>query len=215
MEIKDNSAACVQKIIIADDHAIFRQGLIKLLNTSGNIAINGECCNGEDALQLIRESRPDIAILDISMPLLNGIEVTMAVRNELPDTKVILLTMHNEPAVAKRSLRAGASGYVLKDSAFDELLDAINCVVSGEIFVSPSLKPEDIIMADENIPVLTGREAEVLQLITDGCTNRDIAKKLGISLKTVDSHRTNVMHKCGTHTTADLVRYAIKAAMVK
>lgn len=203
------------RVIIADDHAIFRQGLIRLLHTSGDIALEGECCNGQDALQLIRASRPDVALLDISMPLLDGIEVAKAVRNELLNTKVILLTMHNEPAVAKRAMSAGISGYVIKDSAFEELLNAINCVVAGGIFVSPSLKPEVLGLADESIPVLTEREAEVLQLIVYGLNNKTIAQKLGISIKTVESHRTSIMHKCGTHTTADLVRYAIKMALVK
>lgn len=203
------------RIVVADDHVIFRQGLIRLLQTSGDISIEGECCNGQDALQLIRESRPDIAILDISMPLLDGIEVAMAVGNELLGTKVILLTMHNEPAVAKRAMSAGISGYVIKDSAFEELLDAINCVVSGGVFVSSSLKPEVLGLAGESILVLTERETEVLQLIVYGFNNKAIAKKLTISSKTVDSHRTSIMHKFGTHTTADLVRYAIKMALVK
>lgn len=203
------------RVIIADDHAIFRQGLIRLLHMSGDIAIEGEFCNGQDALQFIRKSGPDIAILDISMPLLDGIEVAMAVRNELLGTKVILLTMHNEPAVAKRAMSAGISGYVIKDSAFEELLNAINCVVAGEIFVSPSLKPEVLELTDENLPVLTERETEVLQLIVYGLNNKTISKKLGISLKTVDSHRNNIMHKCATHTTADLVRYALKTYLVK
>lgn len=203
------------KVIIADDHAIFRQGLLKLLQTSEDIAIEGECCNGGDALQLIREARPDIAILDISMPVLGGIEVAGIVKKEGLNTKVILLTMHNEHAVAKRAMAAGISGYVVKDSAFEELLSAIDCAVSGEMFISPSLGYKDVGLTNGNIPVLTGRETEVLQLIAGGFNNREIAKKLGISPKTADSHRTSIMNKLGTHTTADLVRYAIKAALVE
>lgn len=210
-----NDAACMIRVIVADDHTILRQGLVKLLRSSGGVAVEGECCNGQEALQLIRAVKPDIAILDISMPLLDGIEVSKIVSKELPATKIILLTMHKEPVVVKKAMRAGISGYIIKDSAFQELLDAIACVVTGGIFLSSSLNQEFLNITAENTPILTGRETEVLQLIVYGFNNKIIAKKFGISIKTVDSHRTSIMHKLDTHTTADLVRYALKGRLVK
>lgn len=203
------------RIIIADDHAILRQGLVKLLKSDSSINIERVCGNGYDAMHFIRELSPDAAILDVSMPLLDGIEVAKKIRDEKLKTRVILLTMHKKSAVAKMALKAGASGYVLKDSAFEELLEAINCVIAGGVFVSPSLRAEVMDTSDIDMPVLTEREYEVLRLIVSGLTNKKIAEKLGISIKTVDSHRTNIMQKCDMHTTADLVRYAINAALVK
>lgn len=195
------------RLTIADDHTIFRQGLIRLLQSSAEIVIVGECGNGLDALAMIRDLKPDIAILDHIMPFLDGIEVFHKVRRERLDTKAILLTAHKNHLLAEQTVKAGISGYVTKDTAFEELFEAIRCVASGNRFISPSLKGKAF--------PLTERELVVLQLIVEGLSNKMIAERLCVSLKTVDTHRTNIMRKLGLHSTASLVRYAIDAGLAK
>ncbi len=206
------------KVIIADDHAIFRQGLSGLLQSKEGIVVTGEAADGDEALRLIYETKPDIAILDISMPGPGSIEIIKEIRKKGLNTRVILLTMHTNPLMVEQFMKAGVSGYIPKDNAFSDLLYAIQTVASGGKFISPSITREvfdEQGSGQEVQGILTNRECEVLQLIASGLTNKQIADKLLISLKTVETHRTRIMQKLDLHTTADLTRYAIKAGLVK
>ncbi len=204
------------KIIIADDHAIFTEGLSIMLSTASDIVVLGKATEGNGALKLIDTLHPDVAILDISMPGMNGIEIAKEVYRKRLNTKIILLTMHNNPFTAGKLLRSGVSGYVMKEDAFKDLMHAIKTVRSGGQFVSPSLAEKMSCLRNskaEGFAGLSGREKEVLQLISSGLTNKQIAARLLISVKTVESHRTNIMQKLCIHNTAELVRYAIKEGL--
>jgi DNA-binding NarL/FixJ family response regulator len=194
------------RVVIADDHTIFRQGLRQLLGSAEGIVIVGEATDGHEALELVLETKPDAAILDISMPGLGGLGVAEEVLKRGLPTRVVFLTVHNNPVVANRALKAGVSGYVLKDNAFEDLLYALHTVISGGTFISPSLAGQVGLGQDE---VLSGRERDILQLIASGHTNRQMAQKLFLSVKTIETHRANIMKKLHLHTTADLTRYAM------
>jgi len=206
------------RVIVADDHVIFRQGLLNLLQSSKHIAVAGEAGAGPETINLISREKPDIAILDISMPGFDGFEILQRIQSEGMNTKVIFLTMYKDTLTAKKALQSGASGYVLKDNAFEDLLYAINTVSAGGTFISPSVS-KNILRAPANegkeSQILTLRECEVLRLISSGLTNKQIAEKLFISVKTVETHRTNIMQKLDVHTIADLVRYAIKVGLIE
>ncbi len=190
-----------------------------LLGDAKDVILVGEAANGEEALQLIGEERPDVAILDISMPGLTGIEVTRLVKKNYPDVKVLIVTIHEDEGYVNEIVRAGASGYVLKNADKEEILRAIKAVASGEKFFSPTISQlmiEDFIKKaanEEQRPttklVLTKREAEVLTHIAEGETSREIADKLFLSLNTVNTHRMNIMKKLDIHDTAGLVKYAL------
>lgn len=199
-------------IIVADDHAIFRQGLLKMLASVGNISVMGEAADGDSALRLICDARPDIAVLDISMPGISGIDMVREVSNRGLPAKIILLTMYNDPITAGKALKAGVYGYAIKDSAFEELVTAIRKVAAGERFVSPEIEKKRLKLSPDNNKhsYLTEREREVLQLIAGGFTNPKIAERLCITLKTVESHRMHILQKLDLHNAADLTRYAIK-----
>jgi DNA-binding NarL/FixJ family response regulator len=196
------------RIIIADDHILIRQGLKKLLKEAEDIEVVAECGDGAAALELIRKHAPDIAVLDVTMPKLDGISVAWQVAREMPSTKVVILTMHVDPEVHERAAAASVYGYVHKDDAFEELLDTIRVVYCMES-IAPG--PHSV-TARKDLP--THREAQVLRLIANGCTNRMIANDLGISIKTVDTHRTNLMNKLNLHSTAELVRHALKSRLI-
>jgi len=206
------------KVIIADDHVIFRQGLLKLLQSATDIAVIGEAGEGHESLGLIKNEKPDVAILDISMPGLTGIEIVQEIKMLGLATNVIFLTMHNDPLTAKKAMQSNALGYVLKDDAFEDLLYAIRTVALGKTFISPSIS-EKILKSgkpkETDKRILTEREQEVLRLIALGLTNKKIAEKLVISVKTVDTHRTRILQKLDAHTAADLVRYAIKIGLIE
>ena len=203
--------------IIADDHIIFRQGLLKLLQSAEDIEVIADTGSSDEALRLIIEKRPDVAILDISMPALSGIEILEEVQRKGIGTKIVFLTMHSDPLTAKKAIQSNASGYVLKDDAFEDLLYAVKAVASGGTFVSPSIS-EKVLKLDtrreKEGSILTVREREVLQLIASGLTNKKIADKLSVSVKTVETHRTRILQKLDAHTAADLVRYAIKTGLL-
>jgi len=190
------------RIIIADDHLMFRQGLSNLLRSAADIRVLAECGSGEEALSLIRELEPEVAVLDVSMPGMDGIELVTALREEGLATRAIMLTMHDDPHFRTRALQAGACGYLLKDRAFETLLSAIRELAAG---TQPAGEGRGRVEGG-----LTEREAQILSLIACGCTNRMIAADLGISIKTVESHRSNLMNKLERHSTAELVRYAIE-----
>lgn len=205
------------KIVIADNHVIFRQGLLKLLQATQDITVAGEAGNGPETLELIAKEKPDLAILDISMPGLDGFEIYEKMKSNGIETKVIFLTVHNDTLTAKKAIQANTSGYVLKDNAFEDLLYAIRAVASGGKFISPSISDKILNFSEKESKnhILTGRESEILRLIASGLTNKQIANKLFISIKTVETHRTNIMQKLDVHTTADLVRYAIKTGLLE
>jgi len=205
------------RVIIADDHVIFRQGLLKLLQSSKDIEVAGEAGTGPETMNLVTSEKPDIAILDISMPGFDGFEILQRMQSQDIHTKVIFLTMYKDTLMARKALQAGASGYILKDNAFADLLYAISTVSSGGTFISPSVSRSFVKASDaeeRESQFLTLRESEVLKLIASGLTNKQIADKLFISIKTVETHRKNIMQKLDVHTIADLVKYTIKTGLL-
>ncbi len=205
------------RVIIADDHKIFKQGLIKLLQSAEDISVIGDAGEGYETVTLIEKKKPDIAILDISLPGLNGFEIAEEIHKEGIETKVIFLTMHTDLLTAQKAILSSASGYVLKDNAFEDLLYAIKSVASGGKFISPLISDKvlNIYAAREHKDdILTARETIILRLIASGLTNKQIADKLSISVKTVDTHRTKIMQKLKARKTADLVRYAVKTGLI-
>ena len=205
------------KVVIADDHIIFRQGLLKLLQPAEDIMVVGESGDGNEVLTLILKERPDLAILDISMPGRSGFEIAEELQSRGAGTKVIFLTMHNDPLTAKKGVLSSASGYILKDNAFEDLLYAIRAVAAGGKYISPLISDKilNLFTVRNKNHILTDREIEILRLIASGLTNKQIAEKLFISIKTVETHRTKIMQKLDLHTTADLVRYAIKTGILE
>ena len=205
------------RVLIADDHTIFRQGLAQMLSSVSEFGLASQASDGREALQLIAQIKPDVAVLDVSMPALSGLAVTQEVLRQGLPTRIILLTMHGEPEAVSRAMRAGASGYVLKDNAFEDLVYAIKSVAAGGTFVSPSVAASLLKPVEERSPQdvpLTRREREVLKLIASGLTNRQIAEKLFISVKTVETHRARILQSLDLHKTADLVRYAIEKGLL-
>jgi DNA-binding NarL/FixJ family response regulator len=205
-------------ILLADDHLIVRQGL-KLLLERERFNVVGEACDGREAVRLAQELRPDIALLDLTMPLLNGVDAGRAILQTCPKTKVVLLTIHTEQHYVLDALRAGIKGYVLKTKAAEELIRAIQEVSLGKLYLTPGVSEVVVqaYLAKTDLPPepLSPREREVLQLIAEGKSTKEVAVVLGISVKTAESHRTRMMEKLNVHETASLVRYAIKRGLVQ
>ncbi len=201
------------RVVLADDHVILREGLVQLLKQR-NFDVVGEADDGEKAVELIREKKPDIALLDLTMPGLSGIGIAEMLTREKSETRVIILTMYKERSYVSRAFAAGVWGYVLKEDAFGDLEYAINAVMSGKKFLSPSLA--DVFSSSDVFQQmkLTKREEEILKLIAMGFTNKEIAKRLFISVKTVETHRARIMQKLDLHNTADLVRYASRVGLL-
>ena len=201
------------RILLAEDHILVRKGLRALLEQAG-MAVIGEASDGQEALRVAHEQRPDVAVLDIAMPHLNGLETARRLRQALPQTKIVLLTMHTEDPYVLEALQAGAVGYVLKTQATMDLVQAIRDIVRGELYLSPRVSRAVVTayLTRSDLPLdpLTSREREVLQLIAEGETTKEIAWRLGLSAKTVESHRIRLMRKLDIHETATLVRYAIR-----
>lgn len=212
------------RIIIADDHPVLRNGIKSILSGTPGYDVVGEADNGAQALKIVGSLKPDIAILDITMPDVNGITVTKRITEEFPGTKVIILSMHTELTNTIEAFRAGAMAYVLKDSAPDEIIRAIEKVRGGNKYASPALT-EDLLngfvevikkeQAHDPFDTLSQREKEILKLIADGATSKEIAEKLFISVSTVKSHRNNIMKKLSVNDTASLVKIAIKKGMIR
>ena len=206
------------RILLADDHKIIRDGLRSLLEKETDMVVAGDAENGRKALQLTRKLNPDVVIMDVSMPDLNGMDAARQILGEHPGVKVVALSMHSEKQYVEGMLKAGVSGYLLKDTAFEELVKAIRVVCSGKKYLSPDIT--DIVLQDYLHPAattddqpaisLTTREREVLQLIAEGRATREIADKLHISVKTVETHRKNIMEKLGLRTVAELTKYAVR-----
>ncbi|MGH8370419.1 MAG: response regulator [Gammaproteobacteria bacterium] len=208
----------MQTILLADDHPMFRQGLKALLERE-NFEIVAEADDGHTAVRQARHLNPNVAVLDLNMPLLNGIDAARDIHKRAPNTYVILLTMYEEEAYVLEALRAGIRGYVLKAQAAVDLLNAIHEVMRGAIYLSPGISKTvvDAYMGNSVLPPdpLSDRERQVLQLVAEGKTTKQIASILGLSVKTADSHRTRIMQKLEIHETANLVRYAIRRGFIR
>lgn len=207
------------KIILVDDHKIVRQGLRNMLEQETDLEVIGEADDGRMAVRLVRELSPQVVIMDVGMPDLNGIEATRQVLAESPGVKVIGLSMHCDRRFVMNMLKAGASGYLLKDSAFEELATAIRMVLGGKMYLSTEIANiviKDYLQGggDESVfSVLTPREREVLQLMAEGKSSRQIADHLVISIKTVETHRMQLMHKLQIFSVAELTKYAIREGL--
>jgi DNA-binding NarL/FixJ family response regulator len=199
------------RILLVDDHPVVRQGLRKILSEFGEIDITGEAASGREAIDRVREMNPDVVLMDISMPEMSGIEATAVLRRESPDTKVLALSMHANAAYIKQALRAGARGYLLKDAVPKELVEAISSVNSGANAISPQAASALVAASDGSSrrAELTARETEVLCHIARGLTNKEIGTQLGLSVRTVETHRENLIRKTGLATVAELTRYAV------
>jgi two-component system response regulator NreC len=204
------------RILLADDHVMVRQGLKALLEREG-MEIVGEASDGREAARLAAELRPDVIVLDLAMPLLNGVAAAEAILKQAPRDKIILLTMHTDDHYVLAALRAGVSGYVMKTRASAELVQAIREVERGHFFLSPGVSGTVVAAVrgrrDAPADPLTSREKQVLQLIAEGKTTKETAADLGISVKTAESHRTRIMQKLDIHETAGLVRYALRLGL--
>ncbi len=215
------------KVLLADDHPVVRRGLNALLAADSGFRVVGEAADGAETLRLVDELKPEIVVLDISMPAFNGLDVTRKLRRESPDVKVVVLTMHFAEEVARECLRAGARAYVLKSDADEDLLEAVRAVRDDRPFFTPRIKdmfylgprscapsaPRD---AQGEIPIerLTQREQEIVKMLCEGLSNKEVASQVGISTRTVESHRNNIMHKLQIAAFSELVRYAVRHKVV-
>ncbi|MCP4713870.1 MAG: response regulator transcription factor [Deltaproteobacteria bacterium] len=211
------------KVIVADDHSIIREGIKTVIERrTKDIKVVGEAANGQAVLTLAQEVHADVFILDISMPLLNGIETTRRMVKQYPACHVIILSMHNDSSFVENALRAGAKGYLLKEDASEEVISAIRQVMRGRYFLSPNIS-EYVVSGyldhvrnrrPKNEAELSSREKEILQLIAEGHSNKDVANQLDLSANTVQTHRKNIMRKLDVHHQADLIRYALKESII-
>jgi DNA-binding NarL/FixJ family response regulator len=215
------------RILVVDDHTLMRSGIRALLEKSEDLRVVGEAGDGHEALRLIKELDPRVVLLDISIPGLNGLEVAAKVRKEHPSIRVVFLSMHSSEEYILKALNVGAAGYVLKDATTNELELAVRAATKGETFLSPAVSTKIVgnylerFSKDEapstsrSLQLLTPRQREILQLVAEGYTTKDIAKKLGLSINTVEVHRANLMERLNIHDIAGLVRYAISAGIVQ
>src|SRR6266699_936877 len=212
------------RILLADDHTILRAGLKMMLNAQPDMEVVGEAPDGHQAIAQAQRLQPDIVLMDITMPDINGIEATKQIRKLLPDIKVLVLTMHEHDEYVFQALRAGASGYMLKEAADTDLFSALRVIQSGKFYLSPTA--QSVMVGDylqrvrtgeekDSYSSLTEREREILKLVAAGYTNNQIAELLVISPKTVDTHRTHVMDKLNLHSRAELVKYAMRRGLLE
>lgn len=211
------------RVLLADDHGIVRRGMRALLDTDPSIDVVAEAADGLEAVKLCEEHHPDVAILDIAMPLLNGIDAAAQCLKLDPAPQVIMLSMHADESYILRSLYAGARAYLLKDAADEDLLPAVRAVASGKSFFSPAVATvlfEDYVRQlqqrgwSDSYDLLTERERQVLQLLAEGKSNKEVATVLDVSLSTVETHRSNLMQKLNLHSTAEIVLYAVRKRLI-
>jgi two-component system response regulator NreC len=212
-----------KKIVIAEDHTILRQGLCALLSSHDNLEVVGEADDGLDAIRCVEKKNPDLLLLDLNMPRMDGISVIKEVKKRHSETKIIVLTMHKQEEYILETFKSGAEGYCLKASSHDELIIAINAVLSGKRYISPEISEkvlEGFMEGQKNIKqksswdTLTQREKEVLKLVAEGYQNKEISDYLCISVKTVEKHRANIMEKLDLHSASTLTAYAIEKGLV-
>jgi DNA-binding NarL/FixJ family response regulator len=209
------------RILLADDHTLVRQGLRRMLEERRDWQVVAEACEGRDAIRLAEQYKPDVAIIDLAMPLLNGIEATRQLR-KVPGVRVLVLSMHVDEVYVTQILRAGAAGYLLKDSADTDLFRAVQAVVDGQSFFSPAIAKliaEDYLRPRseglDRYETLSDREREIFQLIAEARTNKEIAALLGISPSTVESHRANIIHKLDLHSATQIALYAVRRGVIR
>lgn len=205
------------RIIVVDDHIMFRQGIVSLIKSVEDFEVISEASSGNEAVKLAHDICPNLILMDISLPDINGIEAAKMIKKNNINTEIILLTMHNDESLLEMALKVGIKGYILKNDAFDDLIYAIKTVIGGKKFISSSLYKDYGHISD--LPIspspLTTREKEIVILITDGLSSKEIAERLFISVKTVEKHRTNIMEKLGLKNMAELVKYAFKIGIIR
>jgi DNA-binding NarL/FixJ family response regulator len=211
------------RVLLAEDHTIVRKGLRSLLDAEATISIVGEAENGRQAVEQVEQLLPDVVVMDIGMPELNGLEATRQIKKRFPDVQVLILTVHTDQEYVLQILRAGASGYLVKQAAPTDLISAIQAAHRGGVFLSPSISRKVVegyvgragtAEEPDSYDRLTEREREVLQLIAEGHSTRQIAEQLHVSVKTAETHRTHLMDKLGLHSTAELTQYAIRRGVI-
>ncbi len=206
------------RILLADDHAVVRQGFRMILAAEPDMEIVGEAANGRVAVELAEKLRPDVVVMDVAMPELNGIEATRRLAESLPRTRVLALSMHKDSVYVREILRAGARGYLLKDAFDRDLVAAVRSVAGGEGYLSPAVS--EAVLSDyrkhvsDPLDLLTSREREILQMLAEGKTNKDIATLLKLSVYTVDAHRGRIMEKLNLHSIGELVRFAVRSGLI-
>jgi len=210
------------KVLVIDDHAMFRQGICALVGSYEDLEVVGEAENGREAIEKVREFSPEVVLMDIAMPIMGGLEATRRIQKEAPNTKVLVLTQYDDSEYVLSLVRSGARGYISKTATASELVSAIRAVNAGEFFLYPSaaktLVEEYLRRAGgekDGYDRLTSREREILQLVAEGQTNREIADRLVIGVKTVLRHRTNIMEKLGFHNRTELIKYAISKGLIE
>jgi DNA-binding NarL/FixJ family response regulator len=212
------------RILLADDHTVVRKGLRLLLESQPEFVVVADAADGREAVALAEQHRPDVAVIDIAMPVLNGIEAARQISAKLPQTAVVFLSMHADEGYVLRALKAGARAYLLKDSAEHDLISAVKAVSDGKAFFSPAISKmlvEDYMrqmqdrQVEDSFDLLTTREREILQLLAEGKVNKEVAATLNLSLHTVETHRSNIFQKLNLHSGAELILYAIRKGVIR
>jgi DNA-binding NarL/FixJ family response regulator len=206
------------RVLLADDHAVVRQGFGRILAAHADLEVIGEAGNGREAVELAEQLKPDVVVMDVSMPELNGIEATRRLIKAAPRLRVLALSMHKDSVYVREILRAGAQGFLLKDASEDDLITAVRAVSQGQGYISPAVS--EAVLSDyrrhvtDPIDLLTSREREVLQMIAEGKTNKEIAGTLNLSIYTVDAHRGRIMEKLNLHSAGEIVRFAMRNGLI-
>ena len=209
------------RVLLADDHTMVRAALSSLLKSFEHVKVVGEASNGQEVIQLAHGASPDVILMDIEMPELNGVEATAKITQDDPNTRVVMLSMYTDPARVRRALRAGASGYLLKGAEVVELNLALKAVMRGDIYLTPKISRDlikDLLekqpVADEPLEQLTLRQRGILQLLAEGCSSKEIAQRLDLSLRTVEAHRADIMARLDIHDVPGLVRFAVRFGLI-